>query len=96
MADPKTVTHAYRQLYRQGLKTINFATPQRHVLRRILRNSFRLEPRKSFDPERITKTLQFLKYAEASCGIEHKIVKNLLEARYWEQPQIAYKLDQKL
>lgn len=96
MADPKAIIHAYRQLYRQGLKTINYAIPQRHVLRRTLRESFRSEPRENFDPQRITRTIQFLQYAESSCGFEHRIVKNLLATRYWEQPQIVSRSDQKL
>ncbi|KAJ5138073.1 hypothetical protein N7526_004306 [Penicillium atrosanguineum] len=85
----QAVVHAYRHLYRQGLRTIRYATPGRHVLRSTLRTSFRSTPRDEFDPSRIANTLRFLERAADATGFEHKIVKNLLFARYWELPNIA-------
>lgn len=85
----QAIVHAYRHLYRQGLKVIRYSTPGRHVLRSILQTSFRSAPREEFNPSRIANTLRFLERAAAVTGYEHKIVKNLLFARYWELPQIA-------
>ena len=85
---PQTIVHAYRHLYRQGLKAIQYSTPARHVLRSTMRDSFR-STRDKFDPSRIANTLRFLERATNMTGFEHKIVKNLLLARYWELPQIA-------
>lgn len=85
----QAVLHAYRHLYRQGLRTIRYATPGRHVLLTTLRTSFRSAPRHEFDPSRIANTLRFLERAADATGFEHKIVKNLLFARYWELPNVA-------
>jgi len=85
----QAVVHAYRHLYRQGLRTIRHATPSRHVLLTTLRTSFRSAPREEFDPSKIANTLRFLERAADATGFEHKIVKNLLFARYWELPNVA-------
>lgn len=85
----QVVVHAYRHIYRQGLKTIRYSTPSRHVLRTTLRTAFRSAPREEFDSLRIANTLRFLERAADVRGFEHKIVKNLCFARYWELPQIA-------
>lgn len=85
----QAVVHAYRHLYRQGLKVIRYSTPGRHVLRSILQTSFRSAPREEFDSSKIANTLCFLERAAVVTGFEHKIVKNLLFARYWELPHIA-------
>ncbi|PYH95876.1 DUF1763-domain-containing protein [Aspergillus ellipticus CBS 707.79] len=86
-ADRKTVINAYRHLYRQGLKAVNYSTPARHVLRHTLRSSFRSNPSDELNPQRIANTLQFLQRAADVAGLEHKIVKNLMMMKYWEQPQ---------
>lgn len=86
--DQHAVVSAYRHLYRQGLKVINYSTPARHVLVRVLRSSFRSSPANEFDPLKITNTLRFLERAADMTGIEHKIVKNLVMVRYWQQPQV--------
>ncbi|KAJ5489597.1 hypothetical protein N7539_004487 [Penicillium diatomitis] len=83
------VVHAYRHLYRQGLKAIRYSTPSRHVLRTSLRASFRDSPPTEFDSLRISNTLRFLERACNVAGLEHKILKNLLLSRYWELPNIA-------
>lgn len=84
--DQRAVITAYRHLYRQGLKVINYSTPARHVLLRTLRLSFRSSEPKDFDQVKIANTLRFLERAADMTGIEHKIVKNLMLVRYWEQP----------
>lgn len=85
-ADRRAVVSAYRRLYRQGLKVINYSTPSRYVLLKILRSSFRASPIEAFDMGKIENTLRFLQRATVMLGIEHKIVRNLLMVRYWEQP----------
>ncbi|KAI9928512.1 hypothetical protein ASPWEDRAFT_105151 [Aspergillus wentii DTO 134E9] len=86
--DQRAVIHAYRHLYRQGLKVINYSTPSRYVLLRILRTSFSSSTPNDFDPQRIANTLHFLQRASDVAGFEHKIVKNLMMVRYWELPQV--------
>ncbi|KAK2805953.1 hypothetical protein FQN50_005968 [Emmonsiellopsis sp. PD_5] len=78
--------HAYRHLYRTGLQAVRYAKPQRFVLRGILRSSFRKGAPSEFDPQRIVNTLAFLKLSSASASTEHKIIKNLLHVRFWQQP----------
>lgn len=82
--DQRAMIHAYRHLYRQGLKAIQYSTPGRHILLKSLRNSYRSSPSEQFDPAKITNTLRFLERATEVAGMEHKILKNLLLARYWE------------
>ncbi|KAL2815438.1 hypothetical protein BDW59DRAFT_153851 [Aspergillus cavernicola] len=88
LADRQAIVQAYRQLYRQGLKAVNYSTPSRHVLLKTLRSSFRSLPVQDFDPLRISKTLDFLHKAADIAGIEHKIMKNLLMLKYWDQPSV--------
>ena len=89
VVSPREVVHAYRHLYRQGLKAIRYATPSRHVLRTTLRTAFHASPPTEFDPSRIANTLRFLERAADMTGLEHRILKNLLLSRYWELPQNA-------
>ncbi|KAL4954572.1 hypothetical protein BDW69DRAFT_138608 [Aspergillus filifer] len=88
LADSKPIVAAYRQLYRHGLKAVNYSTPARHVLLRTLRSSFRSSSAREFDSQRITNTVTFLHRAADISGVEHKIVKNLLMIRYWDQPGV--------
>lgn len=87
-ADQQSIIHAYRQLYRQGLKAVNYSTPSRHVFIATLRSSFRSLPAQDFDPGRVINTLKFLHKAANIAGIEHKIVRNLLMVKYWGQPNV--------
>ncbi|KAL4913486.1 hypothetical protein BDW62DRAFT_192475 [Aspergillus aurantiobrunneus] len=91
-ADRQTIIHAYRQLYRQGLQAINYSTPSRHVLVRTLRSLFRSLPAQDFDSLRINNTLNFLHKASDVAGIEHKILRNLLMIKYWDQPNVKTNL----
>lgn len=84
----RAIVHAYRHLYRAGLKVVNYSTPSRHVLLRILRSSFRSSPALNFNPQKVFNTLQFLQRAADVAGLEHRIVKNLMMVRYWEQPHL--------
>lgn len=86
MRNPQTVVHAYRHFYRQGLKAIHYSTPSRHILVKTLRSSFRSSSPDDFNPQRVSNTLRFLQRATDVAGIEHKILKNLMITRYWEQP----------
>jgi hypothetical protein len=87
--DQRAMVHAYRHLYRQGLKAIQYSTPGRHMLLKSLRKSYRSTPSEEFDPVKINNTLRFLERATAVAGMEHKILKNLLLARYWEQGHLV-------
>ena len=78
------VISAYRTLYRTGLHAVQFAKPARYTLRDIIRKAFRTEPPESFDRDRISNTVLFLKNAARETGMEHKILKSLLHTRYWE------------
>lgn len=81
------ILHAYRHLLRTSLHAIHYSTPARHVLLSRLRLSFRSSPLSSFEPTRIANTLQFLRNAGETTGIEHKILRNLLHVWYWEPTQ---------
>jgi hypothetical protein len=82
------VLHAYRHLFRQGLKAIRYSAPGRYTLRTIIRRSFR-SPSEQFDASRIANTLRFLERATAAANMEHRIVKNILITRYWETTPIG-------
>ncbi|KAL2837414.1 hypothetical protein BJY01DRAFT_221024 [Aspergillus pseudoustus] len=87
LSDRRAVIQAYRQLYRQGLQAIRYSTPARYLLRQTMRESFRF-PTQDFDPRRISNTLNFLRNATESTGIEHRILRNLLTLKYWDQPTV--------
>ncbi|KAF4770396.1 hypothetical protein N7455_007441 [Penicillium solitum] len=87
--DQRAMVHAYRHLYRQGLKAIQYSTPGRHMLLKSLRQSYRSSPSEDFNPAKINNTLRFLERATEVAGMEHKILKNLLLARYWEQAHLV-------
>ncbi|KAH8693083.1 hypothetical protein BGW36DRAFT_385826, partial [Talaromyces proteolyticus] len=86
--DRSAVIAAYRHLYRKGLQAIRYATPGRHVLRRSLRSAFEHGDVNDFNSKKIANTIRFLERAAESTGLEHRIVKNLLHVRFWEQPHM--------
>jgi hypothetical protein len=86
--EDRVILHAYRHLYKRALLAIRHAPPSRHVLRHTLRSSFRSGDRSDFDPEKIARTLEFLDLAAESTSYEHKIIKNLLHVRYFQQPNM--------
>lgn len=88
MLDQRAVIHAYRHLYRQGLKALHYSVPARYILLRTLRSGFRLSSPNEFNQQKIANTERFLRKATDFAGLEHKILKNLMIIRYWEQPQV--------
>jgi hypothetical protein len=89
------VIHAYRHLYREGLRAIQFSKPARYTLRDRLRLAFRKGSPHDFEPQRVANTLEFLRYAIKENGIEHKIVKNLLFV-WWSQKNGGRKAKSKM
>jgi hypothetical protein len=83
MAD-RAVVHAYRHLYRQSLRAVQFSKPARYTLRDRLRLAFRKGSAHDFEPQRVQNTLEFLQYATRENGLEHRIMKNLLFV-WWTQ-----------
>lgn len=80
----EAIIHAYRHLYRHGLRAIQFSKPARFDLRDRLRLAFRKGSVNDFDSHKIRNTVEFLEYATRENGLEHKIVKNLLFV-WWTQ-----------
>ena len=80
MAASIEVVHAYRHLYRNLLKAVQYAFPARIIARNQLRTAFR-EPGAVFDGEGIRRTIWFLQCAARERGMEHKILKNLLKVQ---------------
>jgi hypothetical protein len=89
MANPPTlsITQAYRHLYRSALSATLHSSPARYTIRKHIRAAFRKQPSQSqpqlqpFDPERIARTLLFLRSAAEKPGLERKVVRNLV--RVW-------------
>ncbi|TQS32927.1 hypothetical protein Golomagni_06745 [Golovinomyces magnicellulatus] len=82
------VIHAYRHLYRGLLKAVQYATPARYVARDQIRAAFRESPigtstssPVALDTEGIKRTKWFLDAAAKERGLEHKILKNLIQVR---------------
>ncbi|MCJ1440050.1 MAG: hypothetical protein MMC23_000532 [Stictis urceolatum] len=78
------VVLAYRKLFKNGLHAIQYAKPQRYVLRDTMRRAFRNENPAEFNSERIENTVRFLENATRDNGIEHKVLKNLMHVRWWQ------------
>ncbi|KAF7559210.1 hypothetical protein G7046_g4931 [Stylonectria norvegica] len=80
MATNLEVIHAYRRLYRGLLQAVQYSLPARFVARDQIREAFR-EPGASLNPEGIKRTVWFLEAATKEKGLEHRILKNLLEVK---------------
>lgn len=80
MATNLEITHAYRQLYRNLLRAVQYTIPNRWVARDQLRSAFR-EQGAVYDAEGIKRTIWFLEAAAKEKGLEHRILKNLLRVR---------------
>ena len=81
MPPPPTtsITHAYRHLYRSALSATLHSSPARYTIRNHIRAAFRnSRPQQPFDPERIARTLLFLRAAAESPGLERKVFANLV------------------
>ncbi|KAF2747685.1 DUF1763-domain-containing protein [Sporormia fimetaria CBS 119925] len=74
----REIVRAYRHILRQSLRAIHFSKPARVTLQDRLRLAFRQGNAQDFDRRKIANTLEFLRYAAAENGLEHKILKNLL------------------
>ncbi|MCJ1299373.1 hypothetical protein MMC08_002165 [Hypocenomyce scalaris] len=81
----KEIIQSYRQLYRHGLQAVQYSSPARHTLKDRLRRAYRNGTAADFDAEKIENTIQFLSNAAKEKGMEHRIVKNLLHAWWWER-----------
>lgn len=84
----EAIVHAYRHVLRHSLRAIQFSKPARYTLRDRLRAAFRMGTASDFDQQKITNTLELLRYAARENGLEHKIVKNLLFV-WWYQDKGA-------
>src|SRR5437762_12955348 len=72
------LTRAYRHLYRNALRAVQFSSPARYTVRDKLRRAFRAEGSTDYDQHRIENTIEFLQNATKEKGLEHKVLKNLL------------------
>lgn len=80
------ILHAYRHLYRAFLRAVRFAKPARFVGRDALREAFRETSTTTaggFDRRGVQRTLWFLQAADREAGLEHRILKRLIEVRWW-------------
>jgi predicted HD phosphohydrolase len=77
-----SIVHTYRHLYRALLHAVQFSKPARYVVRNRLRAAFRRKNQAQLDPQRISKTLEFLRGAAREKGLEHRILKNLVHTAY--------------
>jgi hypothetical protein len=59
--------------------------PARFVARNNLRDAFRKGDPSTFNKEKIGRTIEFLALAAQENGLEHKLVQNLLHAKYWRR-----------
>lgn len=90
------ITSAYRRLLRTSLHSVRFATPARHLIRTILRDSFRNSPEAAFNSRRVERTIKFLEQAGEHNGFQHKILKNILHVRWWRDHRKEMKLPDSL
>ncbi|KAF5663428.1 complex 1 protein [Fusarium heterosporum] len=89
---PTEVIHAYRNLYRNLLKAVQYTVPARFVARDQIRRAFR-EPGATYDERGIKRTIWFFKAAAKEKGMEHKILKNLVrvqQMRFRKKDYSAY------
>lgn len=81
------IVQAYRQLYRAGLRAVQYSTPARYTIRDRFRHAFRASPSTDFDRHRIDNTLEFLQGAIKYKGLEHRVLRSLLMVWYHETYQ---------
>lgn len=95
MTSRVVLRNTYRDLYRAGLRAVQYSSPARYTIRDRLRRAFRECPIEDYAPQRIANTLQFLEGARQSNGLEHHILRNLLMVWYWEPYQWMNRKDYK-
>ena len=69
------IIRTYRTLHKALLRAVRYAQPARYVVRDRMRTAFRGSRREDFDAARIARTLEFIRGADASKGLEHEILK---------------------
>lgn len=74
------ILHSYRHLYRNLIRGVNDARRARKVAVNQLRLAYR-DPKGVYDKKATNRTIGFLKLAAKENGIEHRILKNLIEVR---------------
>jgi len=85
MSTRQEILYAYRDIYRTTLRAIRYSIPARYVARDHIRAAFRSGQASDFDSKKITRTLEFLEYANQSRGFEHKLLKNILHVWWGKQ-----------
>lgn len=80
------VLHAYRHLTRAALRAVQYATPAHYVVRKHVRDAFRASSAADFDREKIARTLEFLRTAAKTRGVEHRVIRNIV--RVWGEKNI--------
>lgn len=80
----RDIVHAYRHLLRQSLHAVQYSKPGRYIVRNQLRLAFRRGQPSEFNAQKIENTLEFLRYATVQNGMEHRILKNLVQL-WWAQ-----------
>lgn len=76
----RELIHSYRHILRNLIRGVNYAGKARAVAVKQLRAAYR-DPNGVYDAEGVKRTVWFLKAAARNNGIEHKILKNLIEVR---------------
>ncbi|KAJ0164010.1 hypothetical protein CTA2_1938 [Colletotrichum tanaceti] len=83
--------HAYRHIYRELLRAVQFAAPYKYVVRDQLRTAFR-EKGAYWNKEEYKRTFWFLQAAAREAGFEHKILKNLIYVAHERQKTEPWKI----
>lgn len=78
----KHIIHAYRHLYRDLLRAIQYAKPARYTALYQLRAVFR-DKEATYNEGVVNRTRAFLKSAASVRGVEHCVLKNLLIIAWW-------------
>ncbi|RKF53313.1 hypothetical protein OnM2_106015 [Erysiphe neolycopersici] len=89
--DVASVRNAYRHLYKGLLRAVQYSKPARYCARDELRCAFRKGQRSDFDARKIARTIEFLELATKYKSVEHQIIRNLLQTKYWAKYQAKYK-----
>lgn len=82
------ILHSYRHLLRNLIRGVNDAKKPRITATQQLRRAFR-DPNGVYDPLATKRTVTFLKLAAETNGVEHKILKNLIEVRRRKEEKLG-------
>lgn len=83
-ASHRQIVSSYRDLYRHGLRAVQYSSPARYTVTALLENAYRTATVADFDARKVDNTLTFLHGAAKEKGLEHKLLKNLLHTWWWE------------